>query len=117
MADDDTNTRPAVAARKVVDDTEDALRKEIASLKRQVSRLTRQLSEQTEQSSESVGGHEADDHDTTGSAALMSRAQAVSQTIRDNPGTVSASMLLGGVVGLAIGLLLGQSDARRWYDR
>jgi ElaB/YqjD/DUF883 family membrane-anchored ribosome-binding protein len=54
-------------------------------------------------------------------AAAASRAtQAVVMPIRENPGIVSSVFLLGGIVGLLIGLALGQSQqrsTRHWYDR
>ncbi len=45
--------------------------------------------------------------------------QAIVAPIRENPGLVSSAFAIGGVVGLLIGLALGQSEqrSRHWYDR
>jgi len=45
-------------------------------------------------------------------------ASAAVQPIRNNPGT--AGLLLGGVIGLLVGLAIGQQTeqrSRHWYDR
>lgn len=44
-------------------------------------------------------------------------AQVVTQPIRDHPGT--SGLLLGGLVGLLVGIAIGQSEhrSRTWYDR
>lgn len=122
MADEDTNTsRVADAARKITDDTEAALRKEIASLKRQMRRMTSQLAEQAEEVGETASGwyDNAADRASRTTEALKTQAQTVSDTVRENPGTHSGALLLGGVVGLVVGLLLGQHDSRsnRWWER
>jgi F0F1-type ATP synthase assembly protein I len=45
--------------------------------------------------------------------------QAVVTPIRENPGVVSSAFVMGGIVGLLIGLAIGQSEqrSRHWYDR
>ena len=59
-------------------------------------------------------------------AAIAERAEDVTQAlraqagvVRDNPGTISTAMIFGGIIGLLIGLALGQSEPshRRWYQR
>jgi hypothetical protein len=59
-------------------------------------------------------------------AAVAERAQDVNEAlraraavVRDNPGTVSTAFVIGGIIGLLVGMALGQSEHghRRWYDR
>ena len=52
-------------------------------------------------------------------AAASRGAQAVVAPIRENPGVVSSVFVLGGIVGLLLGLAIGQSErnSRHWYDR
>lgn len=112
MADGEENVR------KAADDTKAALQKQVAQLKREVARLNKRLVDESEEIAEEAsswyGG--ASERASRATQALRSHAQSVSDTVRENPGTVSSAMLLGGVVGLLIGLLLGQSDnRRRWY--
>lgn len=52
-------------------------------------------------------------------AAASRGAQAVVTPIKENPGVVTFAFVMGGIVGLLVGLALGQSEerARHWYDR
>ena len=52
-------------------------------------------------------------------AAASRGAQAVVKPVRENPGVVSSVFVLGGVIGLFIGLAIGQSGerSRHWYDK
>jgi hypothetical protein len=52
-------------------------------------------------------------------AAASRSAHAVVTPIKENPGVVSSVFLLGGLVGLLLGLAIGQSEqrSRHWYDR
>ena len=43
---------------------------------------------------------------------ISETAQAARDTVRDNAGTITASALVFGVVGFAIGWICGQSSAR-----
>ena len=79
-------------ADKPTNDAEmDELRREVANLKAAIAERTEDVTE-----------------------ALRVRAEVV----RNNPGTVSAAMVFGGVIGLLIGLALGQAEHghRRWHD-
>ncbi|MGC4023981.1 MAG: hypothetical protein QM744_01675 [Mesorhizobium sp.] len=35
--------------------------------------------------------------------------------VRENPATFSAALVLGGVIGLMIGMTVGQQDRHRWW--
>jgi ElaB/YqjD/DUF883 family membrane-anchored ribosome-binding protein len=52
-------------------------------------------------------------------AAASRGAQAVVTPVRENPGVVSSVFVLGGIIGLFIGLAIGQSGerSRHWYDK
>jgi len=110
MADTDDDARKT-------DDTKEALKKQITQLKREVTRLNKQLSEQAEELVEDAAGwyDTASERASRATQALRSRAQTVSDTVRENPGTVSSAMLLGGAVGLLLGLVIGQGGGRRGW--
>lgn len=98
MADNPDNK--ATAGRGSADDD---LARETDGLKRELANLRAVIAER------------ADD-----AVAAASRAtQAVVTPIRENPGVVSSAFVMGGIVGLLIGLAIGQSDqrSRHWYDR
>jgi F0F1-type ATP synthase assembly protein I len=85
------------------DSADDDLARETDGLKRELANLRAVIAER------------ADD-----AVAAASRAtQAVVTPIRENPGVVSSAFVMGGIVGLLIGLAIGQSDqrSRHWYDR
>jgi hypothetical protein len=92
MADNTDNRK---ATDDLADET-DGLRRELANLR-------------------AVLAERADDVAATASRAT----EAVVTPIRENPGVVSSVFVMGGIVGLLIGLAIGQSDqrSRHWYDR
>ncbi|TIR89716.1 MAG: hypothetical protein E5X19_21180 [Mesorhizobium sp.] len=113
-------------------------------MKREVSRLNRALADQAEEAasatqgwyqsatdrasglysgaadraSEFYGG--ASDRASRAARQLRSQAQSVSETVQQNPGTVSTAMVLGGLVGLLIGMAMARNSdtdhdwARPW---
>jgi len=52
-------------------------------------------------------------------AAASRGAQAVVTPVRENPGVVGSAFALGAILGLLVGLALGQSEerSRHWYNR
>jgi F0F1-type ATP synthase assembly protein I len=52
-------------------------------------------------------------------AAASRGTQAIVTPIKQNPGVVASAFVMGGIVGLLVGLALGQSEerSRHWYDR
>lgn len=110
MAENDTRMTEA----------QEALEKQVAQLKREIGRINRSLTGRAEEASQEARGwyNGASDRASKASQALRTQAQQVSETVRDNPGTVSSAMLLGGVVGFALGWLFSQAASdthRRWY--
>ena len=112
MADNET---PKISAREA----QEALEKQVASLRREISKINRTLADRAEDAAEEAGGW----YDSaTGRAAraaqqLKSQAHTVSETVQQNPGTISSAFVLGGIAGLLIGMLLGQTQERdrRWF--
>ena len=103
------------AAAKAEEDTKEALKKQVTQLKREVTRLNKQLTERVEDAVDDAGAwyDSASERASRATQALRSRAHTVSETVKENPGTVSSAMLLGGAAGLLLGLVLGQGDSRR----
>jgi ElaB/YqjD/DUF883 family membrane-anchored ribosome-binding protein len=109
MAGENTNTN----------DIQEQMEKQIAQLKREISRINRTLTERAEEAAEEASGwyDSASERASRATQALRTQAHAVRETVRDNPGTVSSAMLVGGAVGLLLGLAIGQSSSNRgrWY--
>lgn len=101
-------------------DIQEAMRKQITELRREMSRINKQLAARAEEVSEEASGwyEDASDRASRTAGQLRARAQTVSETVQQNPGTVSSALLLGGVIGFAVGFLAGQvggDNNRRWY--
>ena len=99
----------------------DAMEKQIAQLRREITRINKTLAEQAEDAGEAVSGwyDSAADRASRAVTSLGNQAKGVSGAVRENPGTVSTAMLLGGGIGLLIGLMLNQHNSRDygWFDR
>jgi hypothetical protein len=112
MADNET---PKISTREA----QEALEKQVASLKREISKIKRTLADRAEEAVEEAGGWYGSATERAARAAqqLRSQAQTVSETVQQNPGTISSAFVLGGITGLLIGLLLGQTQERdrRWF--
>ena len=79
-------------------EAQEAMRREISSLQRDFDQVNRTLAE---------GAVRAADRG-------YRSAYSISETLHQNAGTVSSAFLLGGVVGLILGTVVGQSDR---FDR
>ena len=115
MADNpNDNTSPKNTQREA----QEAMQKEIASLKREINKINRTLAERAEEAAEEAGGWYSGATERASRAArqLGTQAHMVSETVQQNPGTISFAFVLGGIFGLLIGMMLGQSDLhdRRW---
>lgn len=109
------------------------MRKQVAELKREVNRLNRALSEQVEEATEAAQGwyqnasdrasgwyNGATDRASRAARQLRSQAQGVSDTVQQNPGTVSTAVALGGLLGVLVGMALARSsqpDPSDWFHR
>jgi ElaB/YqjD/DUF883 family membrane-anchored ribosome-binding protein len=96
------------------------LQKQVAQMKRDIARINRVLAERAEEAVEDASAWwgDASDRASRATQAIRNQAQSVSGTIRDNPGTTSSAMLLGGLVGFAIGWLVSRGFSyadRRWF--
>jgi hypothetical protein len=102
------------------DDAQEAMKKQIAELRREMNKIHKTLAERAEEAAEQASGwvESASDGASRAARQLRAKAQTVSGTVQENPGTVSTALALGGVLGFALGLLVGQSShshGRRWY--
>ena len=111
MADNpNDNTSPKNTQREA----QEAMQKEIASLKREINKINRTLAERAEEAGGWYSG--ATERASRAARQLGTQAHTVSETVQQNPGTISSAFVLGGIFGLLIGMMLGQSDLhdRRW---
>jgi len=96
-----------------------ALETQIAQLRREVSKLKQSLAQRAEAMSEEAGDwyDAAAERASRATGALRTQAQSVSETVRENPGTVSSAMLVGGLIGFMLGMVMAHTDTRhgRWY--
>ncbi|SFP35263.1 hypothetical protein SAMN03159463_04063 [Mesorhizobium sp. NFR06] len=108
--------------------SEGAMKKQIADLKREVSRLNRALADQaeeaqgwyqsaTERASSLYSG--ASGRASRAARQLRSQAHSVSETVQQNPGTISTAFMFGGVVGVLIGMTIARQSAPDpdWFHR
>ena len=120
---DNADDKPTVAKAptKADDNAMETMQKQIAQLRREISSLKKSLTEQAREVVEDTEGwlDTASEGATRATQALRTKAQTVSGVVHDNPGTVSAALLVGGIIGLLVGMALSPSEAthRRWYER
>ena len=102
-------------AEQITSEVQEALEKQIASLKREINKINRSLADRADDLAEQTNGclDLASDRASRAAEQLRSRAHSVSEAVKENPGTVSSAMLIGGAVGLLVGLLIGQAESRR----
>ncbi|TIQ39543.1 MAG: hypothetical protein E5X49_27160 [Mesorhizobium sp.] len=109
-----------------------ALKRQIAELKREVNRLNRMLSDQVEEAAEAGHGwfqsatdrasdlySGASDRASRATRQLRSQAHSVSETVQQNPGTISTAVAIGGLFGVLIGLAIarGSQPEPDWFHR
>ncbi|ESX23692.1 hypothetical protein [Mesorhizobium sp. LSJC264A00] len=106
---------PKISAREA----QEAMEKQVASLRREISKINRTLAERAEDAVGEAGGWygSATERAARATQQLRSQAQTVSEAVQQNPGTISSAFVLGGIAGLLIGMLLGQSQERdrSWF--
>lgn len=115
MADNNEAGPPKLSQREA----QEALEKQVASLKREIGKINKVLAARAEEAVNEASGwyDSATDRASRATQQLKSQAQSVSEAVRENPGTVSTAMVIGGAIGLLIGLAIGQSNNRsqRWF--
>ena len=94
-------------------DVQDGLEKQVAQLKREIAKINKSLAARAGEAADQVNGwyDAASDRTSKAAQSLRSQAHSVSDAVKDNPGTVSSAMLLGGLIGFALGVVFAQSDA------
>jgi hypothetical protein len=102
------------------DDIQEAMKKQIAELRREMNKITKTLSERAGDVAEEASDlyDSASDGASRVTRQLREKAQTVSETVQQNPGTVSTALALGDILGFVVGMLVGQSSnshSRRWY--
>jgi hypothetical protein len=120
MADDPNEV---ATPRQTQREAQEALEKQVAQLKREINKINRTLAERAEEVVEEATGwyDSVADRASHTTQALRNTASTVSGVVQENPGTVSSAFILGGILGWAVGLLLGLAlaagDQRRdrWF--
>lgn len=113
----DNNDTPAKLTAK---EAQEALEKQVAQMKREITKLNKALSERAEEAVEQANGWYSGTSERASRAtqALRSQASSVSETVKDNPGTISSAMLVGGLLGFVLGMVIaqsGDSNRHRWH--
>lgn len=106
-------------------DVRKELEAQIADLKKEITRIGKSLSARGEELYDDLADEASDAYDAAtrrarGAAKQVRRqAHAVSEAIKENPGTaatvLSSAGLLGFLVGVVVGQALAGSHTRRWY--
>ncbi|ESZ21650.1 hypothetical protein [Mesorhizobium sp. L48C026A00] len=99
---------------KAANDAQEAMKKQIAELRREIA-INRTLSDRAE---EAQGWYEsAAERASRAARQLRSQAHTVTETVQQNPGTISTAMMLGGVLGVLLGIVIAKSSEpeRRWF--
>ena len=113
----DTQTENKLPAQ----DAQQALEKQVAQLKREIIKINKSIAQRAEAAGDQMNGwyDAASDRASEAAQSLRSQAQSVSDVVKDNPGTLSSAMLLGGLIGFALGYVVAQSEAstqrQRWF--
>ncbi|GHC63082.1 DUF883 family protein [Limoniibacter endophyticus] len=107
------------------EDIQAALEKQVAELKREIARISKSMSDRSSEGYDSLRDqadhayHEATRRARRTAAQVRDQAHTVTEAVRENPGTAATLLTIVGVVGLAAGILIGQSQQqeqrRRWY--
>lgn len=113
MADTDYKGSPKTPQKE----SQEALEKQVAQMRREIGKINKVLAERAED--EVAGWYSgASDRAANATQALRSQAQSVSETVKENPGTISTAMLVGGLIGFVLGFAIGQASGekqRSWY--
>jgi chromosome segregation ATPase len=108
-------TTSMAGASKATNEAQEAMKKQIAELRREITKINRTLSDQAE---EAQGWYDsAADRASRAARQLRNQAHTVSETVQQNPGTISSAMVLGGVFGVLLGIVIAKSSEpeRRWF--
>lgn len=104
-----------------IEDIRGTVDKQIAELRTQVATLTRKLSAQASHTAGQAGdvAEEARGRLRTAVASAREGGHNVVEAARENPGTAGSALLTAGLIGVAIGYLIGTSshyeEPRRWH--
>ncbi|WP_287249419.1 hypothetical protein [Mesorhizobium sp.] len=108
-------TTNMAGASKAANDAQETMKKQIADLRREITKINRTLSDRAE---EAQGWYEsAAERASRAAGQLRSQAHTVTETVQQNPGTISTAMMLGGVLGVLLGIVIAKSSEpeRRWF--
>jgi hypothetical protein len=100
--------------------TIESLEKQVAQMRGDITSLVEALAERGAKAAGEAGGwvNETAEQASGVTDTLRTQARSVSEAVRENPGTVSSAMVLGGIIGFALGVILSDAAApprRRWY--
>ncbi|RWE14096.1 MAG: hypothetical protein EOS23_02615 [Mesorhizobium sp.] len=102
-------------ASKAANEAQEAMKKQIAELRREITKINRTLSDRAEQAE---GWYDsAAERASRAARQLRSQAHTVTETVQQNPGTISSAMMLGGMLGVVLGIVIAKSSEpeRRWF--
>ncbi|PWK69938.1 hypothetical protein [Aminobacter sp. AP02] len=100
--------------------SQEALEKQVEQMRREITKINKALAERAEEAIDQANGwySGAAERASKATQTLRAQAQSVSETVKENPGTLSTAMIVGGMIGFVLGYVVGQSSEdryRRWY--
>lgn len=112
----DENTAPKMTQR----DSQEALEKQVAQMRREITKINKALADRADEALNEANGwySGATERASKATQALRAQAQSVSETVKENPGTLSTAMVMGGLIGFMLGFVVSQSTSdrhQRWY--
>ncbi|MBL0371060.1 hypothetical protein JJB09_03380 [Rhizobium sp. KVB221] len=102
-----------------IQEIRDTVDEQLAQLRAQVATLTKALSSRARDAAEQAGDTADTARGRIGTAVASARQQGhnVVEAARENPGAATSALLSAGLIGLAIGYLLGSSAESRASER
>lgn len=114
MAETDDKESPKIPQK----DARDAVEKQLAMMKREILEIKKGLAARTEEAANEAAGwyRDASDRAANATQALKAQAEEVSETVKENPGTITTALLVGCLIGFVLGYASSQAGERPYSN-